>query len=316
MAVPELPLEEFLQKAQVNQLTPDEFAAELQAQYGIDLTGAAKPYQQMGKVFGGAPEVPPGMRQKELSEELMEPVSQVAGIIGGPNLKTPEELKATKEIRKQRQDIDKDFADRAGEPALERLRMDVRDNLEGILELVNLLNFTPKEYSTSEHLYHQMEKGAETGGQMVTGTVADFWKLKEDPIEYFEVRPATTIMMVAPVLAELRGMAAAKYGPAWKGFANPKVQAAADFIDQAAQKITKSKAKPLQASKRFLESTGRLLKDPTIQATERATKFVDQLMNEVKRTGDSIGTIADRYVQSIKQGVILLVRLQIDMCSQ
>jgi hypothetical protein len=149
-----------------------------------------------------------------------------------------------------------------------------------------------------------MEKGAETGGQMVTGTVADFWKLKEDPIEYFEVRPATTIMMVAPVLAELRGMAAAKYGPAWKGFANPKVQAAADFIDQAAQKITKSKAKPLQASKRFLESTGRLLKDPTIQATERATKFVDQLMNEVKRTGDSIGTIADRYVQSIKQGNI------------
>jgi hypothetical protein len=174
MAVPELPLEEFLQKAQVNQLTPDEFAAELQAQYGIDLTGAAKPYQQMGKVFGGAPEVPPGMRQKELSEELMEPVSQVAGIIGGaaskaaditkpfvrevvglPNLKTPEELKATKEIRKQRQDIDKDFADRAGEPALERLRMDVRDNLEGILELVNLLrvteDFTPKEYSTILH---------------------------------------------------------------------------------------------------------------------------------------------------------------------
>jgi hypothetical protein len=38
MAVPELPLEEFLQRAQVNQLTPDEFAAELQAQYGIDLS--------------------------------------------------------------------------------------------------------------------------------------------------------------------------------------------------------------------------------------------------------------------------------------
>jgi hypothetical protein len=153
-----------------------------------------------------------------------------------------------------------------------------------------------------------MEKGAETGGQMVTGTVADFWKLTEDPIEYFEVRPVTTVMMVAPVLAELKGMAAAKYGPAWKAFANPKVKAAADFIDQAAQKITKSKAKPTQASKRFLESIDRLLTDPTIQATERASKFVDELMNEVKRTGDSIGTIADRYVQTLKKKNIGVVR--------
>jgi hypothetical protein len=285
----------------------------------------------MGKVFGGAPEVPPGMRQKELSEELMEPLYQTAGIIGGaaskaaditkpfarkvvglPNLKTPEELKATKEIRKQRQDLDKEFADRAGEPALQRLRMDVRDNLEGILELVNLLrvteDFTPKEYSTVEHLYHQMQKGAETGGQMVTGTVADFWQFTEDPEEYFNIRPATTVMMVAPVLAELKGMAAANYGPAVKAFADPKVKAAADFIDNTAQKITKSKAKPLQATSRFMENTRRLLTDPTVQATERASKFVDELMNEVKRTGDSIGTIADRYVQTLKKENIVGVR--------
>jgi hypothetical protein len=240
-----LPLSEFFQKAQVNQLTPDELASELMAQYGIDMTSMGKTFTQMGEVFEGAPDVPEGYRQKEFEEELMEPVSQVAGVIGGaasklgtlakpfvaeslgiPVQKTPELDQATREISEARTVIDQDFKTRLQEPGLERLRLDVRDNLEGILELVNLLrvtdDYTKAEYSTSEHLQAQMEKGAETGGMMVTGAMADMAKMGDDFGEYFEVRPATTVMMVAPLLAELKGMAAAKYGPAVNAFTDTK----------------------------------------------------------------------------------------------
>jgi len=333
MAEP-LPLDEFLQQAQVNQLTPDELSSELLAQYGIDMTSMGKTFTQMGEVFKGAPEVPEGYRQKELEEELMEPVSQVAGLVGGaasklgtiakpfaaetlgmPVLKTPELEQATKEIRSARTAIDEDFAVRLKEPGLERLRLDIRDNLEGILELVNLLrvtdDFTKEHYSTSEHLQAQMEKGAETGGMMVTGAMADMEKLSDNFDEYFQVRPATTVMMVAPLLAELKGMAAAKYGPAVEAFADSKIRKAVEVVERLEEELKKTKAgtKASRATRKIAQAGGerwrdikRLVADPTIQATERASIFVDELMNEVRRTGDSIGTITERWKKSISKG--------------
>ena len=333
MAEP-LPLDEFLQQAQVNQLTPDELSSELMAQYGIDMTSMGKTFTQMGEVFQGAPEVPEGYRQKEFEEELMEPVSQVAGLIGGaasklgtvakpfmsealgmPVQQTPDLIQANKEITEARTVIDEDFKTRLQEPNLERLRLDVRDNLEGILELINLLrvtdDYTKAEYSTAEHLQAQMEKGAETGGMMVTGAMADMAKMADNFGEYFEVRPATTVMMVAPLLAELKGMAAAGLGTAAKGLSSPGVKKAAEVIERLEAELKKTKAgtKVARKTKKLKDDAGekwrdikRLVSDPTIQATERASIFVDELMNEVRRTGDSIGAITKRWQESIKGG--------------
>ena len=366
-----LSLPEFFQKAQVNQLTPDELASELLAQYGIDMTSMGKTFSQMEEVFQGAPDAPSysptpsplggggslarglidfsaaeeppapeGYRRKTIPEELMEPVSQGAGLVGGaigkattlakpfasevlgiPVQKTPDLELMTKEIREARTSIDEDFTTRLQEPDLERLRLDIRDNLEGILELVNLLrvtdDYTKSEYGTAEHLQAQMEKGAETGGAMVTGAIADIGKMGDNFEEYFAVRPATTVMMVAPLLAELKGMAAAKYGPAMTAFADSKIRKAAGVIEKLEEELKKTKAgtkvartvkKAGQAGGERWRGIKRLVSDPTIQATERASIFVDELMNEVRRTGDSIGAITKRWQESIKGGYESAIR--------
>lgn len=335
-----LPLDEFLQKAQVAQLTPEEFASELQAQYNIDMSKLGKTYTQMGQVFGGAPQVPEGMRQKEWYEEIMEPISMGAGVVGGavekaaavakpmaremvglPQLKTPEELELTKEIREARTDIDKLVQERMDEDALEALRLDVRDNLEGILEIINALRVTgdyiPAERGTAEHLAATMEEGGKLGGAMVTGTIADIGKMGDDPREYVLARPATSLMMVAPLIQELVALKGTMPGVAPAILNRPEVKKAIEAVEKQSNKIkeTIKQTKLGVKAERKLRQTGlegaerfrdlkRLVSDPTIQATERASKFVDELMNEVKRTGDSITTIAERFKNSVKEGYI------------
>ena len=336
--MPELSLEDFVQKAQVANLSPEEFQEELKLQYGIDLDTIKQTTEgiqtQVGQVFGEDPEVPPDMREKTGLEEVLEPITTTAGIVAGttkklgetlvptalrdmgiPSAETPGSVQARKDIQERRSDIDALFEERLGSPALQNVRNDLTDNLEGIMEIVRVIrgteDFTAKDKSTVEHLWGKAEEGAAMGGDLASGLLADITKMGDDPLDYIRSRPITAAMILAPSISRIASLAELGYGPAWRATKSSTYKSAAAAVEAAARKfkgsetgarVTRAAEKTGRAAKEKLHSMKRFVSDPTVQATERASKFVQSLMDEVKKTGLSIEVITKRWAEAVKRG--------------
>jgi len=338
MPEPELSLEDFVQKAQVMNLSPDEFQEELYLQYGIDLTPVTQTGEDiqagMEGVLTGGIEVPEGMREKTWQEEVMEPISTASGVLGGvieeagevlgpglirsmgvPSLDTPGTIKARKELLEKRRDIDALFEQRLGSPALQNVRDDLTDNVEGIMEIIRVVrgteDFTAKDKSTVEHLWGKVEEGAEMGTELTSGLLADITKMGDDPLDYIRARPVTAAMILAPTVIKLNNLAKLGYGPAVEAMKSKAGRAAAAAVEKASKKFkgtetgaraARAAEKTARMSKEKWQGLRRFVADPTIEATKRASTFVQELMDEVKKTGQSIEVITRRWAEAVKRG--------------
>jgi hypothetical protein len=327
----------FINKAMAAGLSPEEINSELKARYNIDLL---QPVQEVGqavsRVFrGGAPE---GMRPKTVAEEIMEPIATTSGIVAGAlgglgdifrpyatqvmipgsvgkTIAQQQKQKVYEEIQEIRKDIDKEFAERYGAPVMENLRKDLTENVEGVLEIINVVrgaeDFTADHKSTVEHLFGKQTEGSVTGRQFSMGFAADIGALGDDPELYFRSRPFTSAMMLAGPLAEVNALAKAGYGPAIEFVRKPaarKLQQLSDSVSakmsqtETGVKVKQAAQKTNRAVKEGLDSVQRWVSDPFVQQTEKASKLTEALVDTAARTGKSVTQIANRWAEAVKRG--------------
>jgi hypothetical protein len=334
------PIEEnpvnFIMRAKAAGLTSVEINDELKARYEIDLSPIVDIGETASRVFRSG--VPKGMREKTYAEEIMEPISVASGmaagaVTGAAELITPQITETIvpgrmgkviaesqrkplgKELRKLREDIDKTFREREGESGFENLRLDLRENAEGVIEIMRVLrgaeDFTKEHKSTLEHLWGKQKEGSVTGRQFVMGAAADIWALGDDPELYFKSRPFTAAMMLAAPMAEVNALAKAGYQPAVNFVKSKSGQALKRISDSASKKLgeyeTGVRAKQtVQKTARTIEEglqkARRWTSDPFIQSTEKASKLTEALVDTANRTGKSVQQIAARWAESIRRG--------------
>ena len=336
------PLEVFLERAQAAGLDPEEISTEVQARYNIDLSGPMKVVQDlqetMGAAFSGG--VPPGMREKTYSEEVLEPFATVGGLFegaaeataetfgpamteiwagGGQPYKTPvtqaQRHAAGRKTREIKEEIEKTFQERHGQQGWENVRDDLTDNVEGILEIVRIIrgteDFTPENYNVIEHLGGKFKEGTATGRQFVHGALADLWSLGEDPDLYVRSRPVTSGMILAGPLSEVNRLAKVGYAPALKWVrseSGKKLNQAVESIkrktsqSETAVKVRRQAERGARAVKKKGEEAYRFLVDPFAQPTQKASQLVESLIDTAKRTGAGIDEISKRWAESIRRG--------------
>jgi len=352
------PIEEFIQRARVHQLDPEEIQSELKALYGIELPDYLKVTQDLDQDpritsptpkgtlekawqgihrFGGGEdelEVPAGMRPKTVIEELGEPVAAMAGgaigaaetlgsltvpsLLRTTGMHVPEltkEKKSKEALWRSEEESRKVIEERLGEAAIENIRSDLRDNIEGIIEISRVLRQTDDFVSQGDDWTDTMvgarKSGEILGEGLVVGSIADLDSFFEDPSGYINARPITSAMIVAPLAARLSSFAAAKWGPAVKAKLSPTVQNALSALEKIDKKI-KLSPKGVIASKTVKKAAGgiskwhkkaiRFIKDPTSLDSASATALVTLLMEEVNHTGASINQVAQRWANAQKHG--------------
>ena len=333
-------ISQFMNEAMAANLDLEEIQSELKARYNFDLPESLKSTMAIPQMFEGGegqPEVPPGMRPKTLTEEAIEIIPGTVGmglgaaergmeIMGRPIVEAatgvkfpgrmPSEIQATKEVGQIRKDIDIEFTERRGEHATENIRRDLRDNVEGILHLFNVVraaeDFVPQEKSTVEHLWSRGEEGKKTGRQFFTGLSADITKMGEDPLDYVRSRPITSAMILAPHISHVNNLAKAGYTPAldWvKSESGKRVNKAVDSVaTQLRQTETGAKvARGTQQAKIKLqegrEKAKRIIGDPLKQPSERATELVELLVDTSQKTGVAVNQIATRWAETVRRGI-------------
>lgn len=335
-------LDVFLQRAQAAGLDPEEITSEVQSRYDIDLSGPMKAVQDlqetMGAAFTGG--VPPGMREKTYSEEVLEPFATVGGIAegaleaagetlgpamteiwagGGDPIKTPitqaMRRKAGEKVRAVKEDIEETFKQRHGQAGWENVRDDLTDNVEGILEIIRIIrgteDFTPESYNVLEHLGGKFKEGTGTGRQFVHGAFADLLSLGDDPLLYARSRPVTTGMLIAGPLSEVNRLAKLRYAPAvkWvKSESGKKFNSVWEGIKrktETSEMAVKARRKVQRTGRTISKKYGELQRfviDPFIQPTQKASQLVESLIDTAKRTGAGVDEIAKRWAESIKRG--------------
>lgn len=331
---------EFMRKAMASGLTAEEINRELQARYNVDLSPMVKAGEAAARVFrGGAPE---GMRPKTIAEEVTEPFATGMGMVGGAvkgmydifeptvteamipgpmgrTIAEGQRRKIGKELRDVRADIDKQFREREGESIFENLRSDLRDNAEGVLEIINVLraaeDFTADNKDMGDHLKGKMFEGADTGRQFAVGMGADIWSLGDDPAGYFHTRPFTSGMMLAGPLGEVKRLAKANFGPAVTAMKNQKVAKLQQISDDVSRKLkeyggepgVKAAQKASEVARTIQEAKykyfDRWTQNPFSQRTERASNLVESLIDTANRTGKSVQQIAARWAEMQRRGI-------------
>ena len=326
----------FIEKARSAGLSSEEISSELKARFNIDLSPMIEAGKAARNVFiGGAPE---GMRPKTITEEIIEPISSIAGMaygaaeaaadVVGPKLletMAPTPMGKTvadvlkkpvfEEIKEVRKDIDQTFLERVGQSGFENLRQDLTDNLEGILEIAAVIrgaeDFAGENKSTVEHIWGKEKEGSVTGRQFATGMAADIWALGDDPDLYFRSRPFTSATLLAGPLAEVNALAKIGYMPAVKWTKSTTGKAIQRISDSTKKQMSKTqtgvKAKQsleqvTRATKEGYQSLQRWLSDPFVQNTEKASKLTEILIDTANRTGKSVQQIAARWAESQKRG--------------
>ena len=332
---------EFLTEARTAGLGPEEIELELNARFGVVVPMALKRRimdpRQVFEGGEGLPQVPPGMRPKTLTEEVIEPISGVAGIglgalergaeiMGRPIVESatgvkypgrmPSEIEAAKEMGQIRKDIDREFTERRGEAATENIRRDLRENVEGILELVNVIrgteDFIPQARSTMEHLWARGDEGKKVGRQFFTGLAADLTMMVDDPSVYVRARPVTSAMILAPHISHLNNLAKAGYKPALDWVNSTGGIAINRAVDSVAQQMRKTRtgakaARKAQKTKLILQRSydqaRQLIGDSLLQPSERATRLTELLVDTANRTGMSAKQIGIRWAETVKRGI-------------
>ena len=338
----EEPLDVYLENARQLGLEPEEIIGEVQARYNVDLSGplgAVQDLQEtMTAAFSGG--VPPGMREKTYSEEVLEPLATVGGLFegaaeataetfgpamteiwagGGKPYKTPVTQAARhaagEKTREIKEDIEETFKQRHGQPGWENVRDDLTDNIEGILEIVRIVrgteDYTPESYNVLEHLGGKFKEGTATGRQFVHGALADLWSLGDDPSLYVRSRPVTSGMILAGPISEVNRLAKLGYAPAvkWvKSESGKKFNSAWEGIkrktsqSETAVKARRQVERGARAVQKKYGDLQRFVVDPFIQPTQKASQLVESLIDTAKRTGAGIDEIAKRWAESIRRG--------------
>ena len=336
---PDPPIEspnQFIQRALAAGLDNEEIQSEVKARYNVDLGPVLSTVSSLkgavGSVFReGAPE---GMREKTIPEEIMEPISTTAGIVGGalkgaseifgPDVVesvvgtklplTPFRKSATKKMVAASKDIDRVFKERSGEDIWTNIRSDLTENVEGILEIMAVIrgaeDYTEAHRGTAEHLYKKLSEGADVGEQFTYGAAADLLSLS-NPKDYFHSRPITSLMMAAPAISQAKKLAKLGYIPAQKYILTPAAHNLEGLVEKAkkglektetgvkVKKFAEGKARQIDAGyDKFL----RVVSDPFVQQTEGAKRLVEALMDTAEKTKSSVTSIASRWAETQKKG--------------
>ena len=336
------PINKFMRRSLDAGLDAEEIASEIKARYNIDLTPPEVYAPEESPLFEGIREtpkevgVPEGMRLKTTPEEIMEPISSASGIVGGviekfgdivgPNIlesymgmELPAIQQAReasgKELREVRRDIDKEFAEREGAPALENVRKDLTDMAEGILEIIRVIRgaeeYTEERKSTVEHLWGKQKEGSITGRQFMTGAAADIWAMGDDPELYIRSRPVTAAMILAEPLAEISALAKVNHPPALKVLKDYPIERLNKVVNKVKRKLqgTERGVKAKRSAEKIARNVGerwdslqRWVKDPYVQQTEKASKLTQELISTAKETNQSVQQIARRWATTVQRG--------------
>jgi hypothetical protein len=337
-------MHKFMQEARLSGLNPEEIASELKARFNFtlptDISKTIETMAQAPQAFEGGegqPEVPPGMRPKTVLEEVIEPIPGAVGlatgafergmdIMGRPIAEAvtgikfpgplPAEKGAAREMGAIRKDIDKEFTERRGEHVTEIIRRDLRDNIQGILHLFNVVRdaeyYVPQEKSTVEHLWSRGEEGKKTGRQFFTGLSADITKMGDDPFDYVRSRPITAAMILAPHISHVNNLAKAGYGPAVGWVTSESGKAINKAVDSVARQLRKTEpgakvARTVQQTKFKLQEgrdkARRIIGDPLKQSSQRATELVGLLIEVSNNTGVAVNQIVARWAKTVKEGI-------------
>ena len=321
-------------------LDPEELQQELK-QFDYEFPGMETITQaaQAPQVFEGGEEArqqpPPGFKEKSLALEVMEVPPAISGALQGafkaaaalygPQIlrevtgvdfgKLPEEKRQIKEVWKTKKDIDQEFIKRHGQDAFTNIQTDLRDNVEAILMIAEVIrdskDFIPEHMSSTEHLMARESAGEELGQHFVTGMSADILKLGEDPLRWGASRPVTAAMILAPQITQIKNLASGNFTPAVNLEKSKRFKAIDKMVNTVATKLRESETgakvvrQAQQAKIKAVEkakSLKRMLDDPIKHTDDKLTDFLERVIVESKERGEAITAVASRYGKIVAQG--------------
>ena len=338
-------LQEFLEKAATFDISEEERDKELKLQFDIDMGALKRDFfkyreptftekaaaipTRVGGVIGGA--------VKGVAEPIAEAYLEQAG------LTIPKELKVSKRaeetVKETEAHLEKTIEERLGQDGIENLRSDLTDLVEGVYELGRMLvvaeDRIPAVTTSTEFLTKTFEDAVDFGKEFTWAAVTDLHGLMTKPKEYFIARPATTALIVAPLIARAKHLAQAGYEPAQVFLKSDMAEVMGETFSEAKRSIESGVGRYSKKLKRgfeevaprtaraakkgaiavesTIESGKRLLRDPYEVGAENATRILEDILAD--KSGQSVEAISKRYAERVLKGEDITpkeVRRQID----